>query len=275
MTHSLIKSTVEERKKKDLQERIEKQKKKLVSLITKCELLRVELDMIRQEYTVRVGQLFHKSNQQDLDIIYYRNLIELLEKGYTYSDAVKKLDDTYYAQQHKLHKEREQMQRDQKIYEMRIESADKSQDPQIKNLWKQLVSKFHPDLVQDQKEKSRREEMMKLINRAYQEKNMDTLKKLQNNSSHIFNAENTIQSLENILVEIENQIIEQEEVYEELKTSEWYHWRTTIARAKKKNQDVFIDIEHNLLNEIVKKMELLEKLKQTVEQMRETKHINN
>ena len=135
MTHSLIKSTVEERKKKDLQERIEKQKKKLVSLITKCELLRVELDMIRQEYTVRVGQLFHKSNQQDLDIIYYRNLIELLEKGYTYSDAVKKLDDTYYAQQHKLHKEREQMQRDQKIYEMRIESADKSQDPQIKNLW--------------------------------------------------------------------------------------------------------------------------------------------
>ncbi len=275
MTHSLIKSTVEERKKKDLQERIEKQKKKLVSLITKCELLRVELDMIRQEYTVRVGQLFHKSNQQDLDIIYYRNLIELLEKGYTYSDAVKKLDDTYYAQQHKLHKEREQMQRDQKIYEMRIESADKSQDPQIKNLWKQLVSKFHPDLVQDQNEKSRREEMMKLINRAYQEKNMDTLKKLQNNSSHIFNAENTIQSLENILVEIENQIIEQEEVYEELKTSEWYHWRTTIARAKKKNQDVFIDIEHNLLNEIVKKMELLEKLKQTVEQMRETKHINN
>jgi hypothetical protein len=271
MNNSLIKVTTEDTKKKSLQQRITVRRKKLVALITKCEELRVELDLVQQEYTVRVGKLFHKTNQQDLDIIYYNNIIDLMSKGMSYADAVQKLDDTFYAQQRKLDEEREQMKRAQQLYEMHIGTAKKSDDPQIKNLWKQLVSKFHPDLVQDTKEKSRREEIMKLINRAYQEQNVESLKRLQNEANIELDIDNTIADLERVLVDIENQIIEQEEVYIDLKTSEWYQWKINIARAKKKDTDVFADIEHNLLNEIVRKMDVVNGLREEVEKMKSSK----
>ncbi|HRN96107.1 MAG TPA: J domain-containing protein [Candidatus Levybacteria bacterium] len=267
-TTIVIQLTNEDRKKRDLRELILKNKEKLIKVVTKCEMLRVELDMVRQEYSVRVGQLFHKSNQQDLDIIYFRNLIQLIDQGKSYDEAVKELDDTYYAQQRKLEQEREQMRRAQEIYEKRQQSQAKPIDKTIKNLWKQLVSKFHPDLVQDEKEKKRREKIMKQLNQAYEEQNIEALKNMENNSQVENIEESTIEKLTQILEDTENQIIEQEAAYQDLKDSEWYRWKTNIARAKKRKKDVFLDIERTLLNEIVRKIETLNELREKVEKMK-------
>lgn len=257
-------NTKEDKQKKDLQELILRNRQKLVTIVTKCEMLRVELDMVRQEYSVRVGQLFHKSNQQDLDIIYYRNLIQLMNDGKTYEEAVKELEDTYYAQQRRLEQEKEQMRKAQEIYEKRQQSEVKPEDKNIKNLWKQLVSKFHPDLVQDEKEKKRRENIMKQLNQAYEEQNLEALQNMENNA-HVENfEESTIEKLTKILEDTENQIIEQEAVYQELKESEWYRWKINIARAKKRKKDVFLELETTLLNEIVRKMEVIKLLKEQI-----------
>jgi hypothetical protein len=119
MSNTLTIATEENKKKKDLQELIMKKRALLVKWVTKCEMLRVELDMVRQEYSARVGKLFHKSNQQDLDIIYFNNLIQLINEGKTYDEAVAELDNTYYAKQRKLEEEREQRLKAQEIYEKR------------------------------------------------------------------------------------------------------------------------------------------------------------
>lgn len=260
--------TPEDQQKIILQELVKKNKSKLVKIVTKCEMLRVELDMVRQEYSVRVGQLFHKSNQQDLDIIYYRNLIQLMNDGKTYDEAVEELDNTYYAQQRKLEEEKEQMRRAQEIYEKRQQSEIQPEDKNIKNLWKQLVSRFHPDLVQDEKEKKRREEIMKQLNQAYEEQDMDALKNMENDA-HVENiALSTIEKLTQILEETENQIIEQEAIYQELRESEWYRWKINIARAKKRKKDIFLDLEQTLLDEIVRKMDTVNELRELVDNMK-------
>ena len=251
----------EEQKKKTLRLLIQKRKNQLTAKITKTEMFKVELDMVRQEYTVRVGLLLNKSNRQDMDIIYFRNVLQLIEKKMTYQEAVDSLDDTYYAEQRRLEEEKEQMRRAEAIYEKRKSKSDNPFNEEIKNLWKSLVSKFHPDLVQDENEKSRREAIMKQLNQAYEEQDIDALKKLEN-ESHIESTEDTtIEKLEEILIGIENDLIAQDVLYKELKESEWYRWKINIDRAKKKGQDIFADIERNLLNEVVRKMEIIKELK--------------
>jgi hypothetical protein len=257
-----ITTTQEERKKRDLRALILKNRKKLIPLVTKCEMLKVELEMVQQEYTVRVGQLFHKSGQQDLDIIYYNNLLTLLEQGKTYEEAVDALADTYYAKQRKLEEEREQMERAKKIYEKRTSAEHAKEDASIKELWKKLVSKFHPDLVQDEKEKKRREEIMKQLNQAYEEQNIEVLQNMQN-EVYIENiAETTVEKLIELLEMTENKISEQQALYLELKNSEWYRWKISIAKAKAKKQDVFLNLEKALLDEIVRKIDIIKDLKQ-------------
>ncbi len=257
--------TQEEKKKNDLQILIKKNRDKLVKLVTKCEMLKVELEMVQQEYTVRVGQLFHKSGQQDLDIIYYKNLISLMHEGRSYDEAVTELEDTYYARQRKLDEEREQMERAKEIYEKRIRANEITEDMSIKELWKQLVSKFHPDLVQDEQEKKRREEIMKKLNQAYEEQNVEILKSLERDAIIENTHDVTIDKLTDILIRTENQIIEQQALYLDLRNSEWYRWKLNIAKAKTKKIDIFRDLERSLLDEIVKKIEVLKFLLEKIE----------
>ena len=271
--NSLIQKPInprEEKEKKVLQKIILKARQKLIVTITKTEMLRVELEMVKQEYHVRVGSLYLRSNQQDLEIIYYKNLLELMHNGYSYEEAVKKLDTTYYGQQKKMEEEREKLKWEKEIFNKREKSENNPEENDIKKLWKYLVSKFHPDLVLDAKEKKHREEIMKKVNRAYEEKNYNMLLQLKNEVSVEMSEENTIEKLTEFLIDIENEIIQQEIFFKELKNSEWHIWKLKIEKAKKQNKDIFIEIERPLLNEIVRNDEILHSLRVHIEQLRET-----
>jgi hypothetical protein len=119
-------------------------------------------------------------------------------------------------------------------------------------------------LLNYQKKKKRREEIMKQLNRAYEEQNIEVLKNLESDAQVKNYEETTIDTLTQILVDTENQIIEQEAVYQELKESEWYRWKINIARAKKRMKDIFLDLERTLLDEIVRKMDVIKALKEQV-----------
>jgi hypothetical protein len=258
--------TVESKNKERLQKTILKRRQILIKTITRVEMLKVELEMTQQEYQARVGRLLLKSNQQDLDIIYYRNLLDLIEQGKTYLQAVKELEDTYYAQQRKYEEERQRLKEDEQIFNARAEEETPDFLEELKKLWKMLVSKFHPDLVTDPDEQKRREEVMKQINRAYEEHDLETLKKLEKDVHIDRIEESTVERLTEILQEIEDDIVEREEEYQQLRNSTWYHWKINIAKAKKRGEDIFADLERNLLDDIVKKIAQIELLIKQVEE---------
>lgn len=271
--NSLVTRTVtrDEAKRESLQKVIRKKRQQLTRLLTKTETLRVELDMVRQEYDVRVGSLYLKDNQLDIEIIYFKNIIQLMGEGVSYKDAVERLNDTFYAKQRAFEKERERMRQEEKIYTQRSESESQHMGDELKKMWKSLVAKFHPDLVQDKQEKKKREEMMKQINRAYEEYNYEQLKKFENAVAITEYPESTVENLEDILVEIENQIIQQEIAYQELRTSEWYAWKVKLQQTKRKGIDIFANMERTLLNTVVRKMDILKDLKAQVPELNEDK----
>lgn len=254
----------EDATKRRLQKLIKQKKEQLTKLITKTELLKVELDMAKQEYDVRVGNLYLKDNQLDLEIIYLRNVIQLMDSGLSYKAAVEQLNDTYYAKQREYEFEREQMREGEKIFKQREEIKSKEVINEIRKIWKKLVAIFHPDLVQDKETKKQYEEMMKQINQAYEEHNLKKLKQLEKQARPIYDDQNTVEDLENILEDIENQLREQNILHQELRNSEWFGWRTRIKRAKNEGYDLFAGMERALLNDIVRKMEILKILKKKV-----------
>jgi hypothetical protein len=258
-------SSTEDRAKAQLHKSILSKRKTLTTWLTKNEMLRVELEMVKQEYDVRVGSLYLKDNQLDLEIIKYRNIKSLMEQGISFEKAVEALQETYYAEQLEMEQEAERMRFEEVIFHKREEITDESLLLDIKKLWKQLITKFHADLVQDPEEKMRRNEIMKQINLAYEEQDIDKLKRIEHDEYVSSPHENSIENLEKMLVNIENDIIHQIHFYHEQRMSEWYSWKKRIAYAKKKSVDVFKDIERKLLDDIVKKYEIVNQLKRETE----------
>lgn len=246
--------------KKQLRLSIERKRKVLEKITEKVEVLRMELDIIKDEYNVRIGKLYLKDNSLDLEIIRYRHISSLMEEGLSFNDAVKQIEDNIYNQLLELQHLEEEINEAEQLMQDRQEVTPKVEQD-IKKLWKQLIVRFHPDLVTDPKEKIKREEIIKKINNAYKENDYELLKILESKFFVDHVEATTIPTLEKTLVEIENMIVSLQKQYKELKTSEWFGWKQRLDKAQKKQIDIFADLEKSLLDDIVKKMSILNSLK--------------
>lgn len=267
MTQSLaIRFDDDEKKKKQLQRAILKKRQQLEEITTKVELLQLDLQLVRHEYHVRIGALILKDNQLDLEIVQLRNLKDLMESGMTYAEALRHEEDAFYNEILRMQKEQEEIDEEKHMLERRKDVSEEVEN-EIKKLWKILIRKFHPDLVTDVTEKTKREAAMKEINRAYAENDLELLKKYENTMEIDDIAVSSIERLEKILIDTENRILMAKMEYEELRLSEWYSWKMKKEKAKKMkkedpDEDIFKELENDLLDDITKKIIILQKLRQ-------------
>lgn len=260
MNTSLVISLHEDKLKKRLQQSIFRKRKVLEESMEKVETLKVELELIKNEYTVRIGYLFLKDNQLDLEIIQYKNLKKLIDEGMTYEEAVKAEEDKFYNEILRMQKEQERIEEEKSFFEKRQEIPEDIKD-RIRQLWKRLIRRFHPDLVSDPKEKSEREVLMKKVNKAYTQGDLISLQELENNEEVNHIEETDLEKLKLVLIQTENLIRDTKQEFRDLRESEWYMWKEKIEKTK---IDVFAEIERKLLDDIVKKIAILRELREEV-----------
>lgn len=268
----LISKTQEEKSRKTLLLSIKKRRLTLQKLVIRTEMLKVQLDMLKREYMVKIGSLVAKDNHLDLDIIRCRNIIRLIEEGMTYKEALEEIQSTFYTEQLEIDKEEESIRHAEEVFEKGRNNKSEEIQIDIKKLWKRLIANFHPDLTLDLIEKRRREEIMKQINMAYEEGDILRLQRIE--SEHATTKETTVKRLEDILILLENEILEQEKEYIMLKESEWYKWYQKISKTKVTIRDIFSDVEKKLLDDIVAKIEIVRELKKTIDSLTEKKSEN-
>jgi len=256
----IIQRISENSAKKQLQQSIMRKRKLLSDITAKLEMLKMDLDIVKHEYDVRIGRLFLKDNQLDLEIIRYKNIKRFMDEGLTYYEACQHEEDAFYNQILRMQKKSEELEQEKEILENQEEIPSDTQQ-EIRKLWRSLIFQFHPDLVTDKKEKIEREEIMKKINQAYRNHDFDTLKFFADHMQVENFHELPIMKLENILAEIENMIIYAKRRYRELKKSEWHGWKLKIDTARRKKIDVFAALERSLLDDIVAKVKILNSLK--------------
>lgn len=257
----LIISQTDETTKNNLQKSIEKKRHKLMQLTKKLDALNHELETIKKEYQYRIGRLYAKDNELDIEIIKYKNILRLIEEGITYEEAKKELEEFWL---NNLFNEKEQQFSYEETFEDNIEQDTKQHKEkysELKKLWKKLILEFHPDLVTNPKEKTKREAIMKRINKAYKENNIEALRLLEGKLFIEETKPSTTDELEYMLVEIENLIVGLTRQYRSLRMSEWFVWKIRLKKAEKAQKDIFQELEKSLLEDIVSKQKILKSLK--------------
>lgn len=252
----------EEKTKKELLASVTRKKKKMGDLTTRVEALRVELDIIRHEYNVRVGSLIIKDNKLDLEIIQLRNLKKLIDQGLSLEEALQQEKDTYYNEMLQVEKQEEEIEVERQLLQKKEKEVSPKVEKEVKKLWKKLVVKFHPDLVKDPVEKADREDIIKKINNAYSAHDLQALQYIEKNNTVTSIEDTTISSLEKLLIELENMLLYLEKELLDMQNSEWFGWKTRFKKAKKDNTDIFCDLEKNFLDDIITKTRILRGLKE-------------
>lgn len=108
---------------------------------------------------------------------------------------------------------------------------------------------------------------MKQINNAYAANDFDWLYQIEQFEGEKQAEDISVTRLREMLIEIENMILLWKEKFSELRMSEWYIWKKRKEKKGKTmevTEDMFANLERKLLDDIVKKIEILKELKTLV-----------
>lgn len=246
-------SQISERKR--LFEAITRKKLQIDKLSRKIENLKWQLSRIKKEYSERIGGLYVRLNELDHQIVIWQKIIRLIKGGLSYQEARKKA----FKKNNYLHIENEVFVAD--------ENPKKNTDElkQIKQLYRKLIQKYHPDLTQNADEKRRREKIMKKINRAYEDESLAVLQDIDEEANILDYECSTIEFLQSKLIELISTFHIMQNDYKILCQSEWNQWKKKINRGKREKRDIFAALALKINMDIRYKKILINDIKRTYE----------
>ncbi len=253
-------STLDESlEKRELEKAISEKEKKFNALIEEVEQLKIDLTIVKQEYDVKVGRLYLKLDEVDLEILKFKKIEDSISKGFSFEEAQKVVEETLRKRREQIEEEYKKLDEEEKDIESHkdISEEDKSE---LKKLWRKLAHKYHPDKANGN------EEMIKKINKAYAEGDLETLRAIDQNEVGTDIEVKTIEALKNKLVGLEKSIQKIHQEFEQLKKSEWYILKENIEKAKKQKRDILGELADKVLTDIAKKENQVSELKKKYEQ---------
>lgn len=248
--------------KEKLEKELQKKKKQLIDLNETLESLKMELLRIKHEYDRRIGLLYIQINELDLQIIKIKRILDLIHDGKTREEAQKQVDERFKQQEEEIYDEYQEFNEEEQIIQKQEEMNKKSHED-IKKIWRKLVARFHPDLVQDAALKKKYELLMIRINKAYRAGDILTLQSIDAESQIEEKNQTNMDAIRNQISDIENAIKTIKKEMKFLRKSEWFEWKTSIDKAKEEGQDLLQELEDKLVKDIKERNEELEKLRKS------------
>ena len=161
---------------------VEAARGRAAALQTELESLRDELGRFEIAYQAQTGYLLVELNRLRLACDELRQRIALLhEQPTTSADAVDDAIERLFRQRRQgLDNDAEEARRYQRAEaDQRDQPAlDPETEAELRQTYRALARRHHPDLVQDPAERERRERQMSRINAAYRDRDLETLRTL-------------------------------------------------------------------------------------------------
>lgn len=154
-----------------LQATVAQQEAEVYRLEAEIAEIQQEIDAFQPEYDQRVAPLQARVDAARAALNDLESLKVQRRRGVDVSlDAFDELQETDYgfASAPMSAREREEP-----------EDTPHKQDDDLKTTYRRLARRYHPDLANDEDERAHRTELMAMINRAYAENDMDTLRTLE------------------------------------------------------------------------------------------------
>lgn len=240
--------------KRELEKSISGKEKLLIELVEEMEHLKIDLSVLKQEYDIRIGRLYLRLDEINLEILKFKKIKDLLDDGHSFSEAQKIIDETLKKQHEQIKEEYHKLDEDEEDFESRkIISADEQED--LKKFWRKLAHKYHPDLAHGN------EEMMKKINKAYAEGDLETLLSIDCEQTGADIETSTIEGLKIKLATLEKAIEKVNADFEVMRKSEWAILKKNIEIATRQKRNLLNELSEKILTDIAKKENQLVELK--------------
>lgn len=255
--------------------RVTEKEKDASELSIQAQDLKIKLNMFLGEYNSRVGLLYIKLDKLQLKIREYLHRINLAYgKGLSQENLKnieKEVDKTFSDERHKVDdleneaaESSEEYERDLEEEEKR-EHLDREAQQELKELYRKLAFKFHPDMAKDDKQRKEFHNIMAEINEAYKNKDIDTLKKymMQAEREDRIAKETPEEKLARLkedyktILDISAKL--QEEI-DALQVSETYKLYEKIDRAKNEGRDILEQLAASIREEIEENQAKLDEL---------------
>ena len=239
--------------KRKLQQTIFEKEKFLIVILAEGEHLRIDLSVLKQEYDIKIGRLYLRIDDLDLDIEIQENG-DLLNKGFSFTEAQKLVEETLQKKRERIKEEYHDLNEEVKDFK-KHKTASVDEQEELKKLWRKLAHKYHPDLAHGN------EEMMKKINKAYFEGDLETLSAI---DRELFRENIRTSTIEELKVKLENLIKSIEKANSELdilRKSEWAILKKNIKAAGKQKRDLLNELTEKILADIARKENQCRELK--------------
>jgi len=232
--------------KRELENAISEKEKLLLVLLEEIEQLRIDLSITKQEYDIKIGRLYLKLDEINLDILKFKKIEDLLGQGLSFSEAQKIVEESLNSHYEQIKSEYEKLN-EEEIALKNQKELNEEEKRELKKLYYKLAHKFHPDL------NGGNDEMMKKINKAYNDGDIETLRVIDRGNIYIEPEKLvSIESLKNKLQTLEKSITKADSEYDILKKSEWFILKENIENARAQKRDLLDELSDKVLTDIAK-----------------------
>lgn len=252
--NEIIKSSINTKENDDIKKAIAKKKEELFALLEKVEKLKLDLSFIKQEYNIRIGKLYLYLDELDFEILKIKKIQDLLLLGIPLDEAQKIVEEELSKQKQRIKDSYEELNEEEADFE-RKKAISETDLQELKQLWKELSRKYHPDVQGGD------EEIMKKINKAYQDGDLETLRNIKATAPITEGTDESLESLNKRLHQLETAISKARVDYKDLLNSEWNTIKINIDTAKTENRDLLSELAAKIQEDIEKKKIKLQELK--------------
>ncbi len=237
--------------KKDLVRAIEEGEKRYSLILKKAQLLKRDISDFQKIYDARIRRLYQRLNALESLLFKYRNISEYVDDIFSFTEAQNIFEETM--------KDRRARMEDEYREQNRIkDSADKIKGmpgkdrEELKRIYRSLARIFHPDKTGGD------EQMMKRINKAYKEGDLESLRDL--DLEHVSKSDDTsFKGLQNRLEIVLRLIKKVNKEITSLRKSDMYILRKNLSKMSiTETGNVLDHLARELRREIVKKEQELE-----------------
>ncbi|MYF54769.1 hypothetical protein F4225_03160 [Candidatus Poribacteria bacterium] len=154
---------------------IEDKRKQVEDLTVTVEQLKKEVDLFQHKYNSHVGRFYLELDQIDLEAQEYRLRLKLQQENISAEEIERRVEACFKenrARFNTVDNEKESKKKNKKK-QLPDEEAN-----YVKNLYRKLAKRFHPDKAEHPDEQNRHEQLMPLINKAYEDQDLLILERL-------------------------------------------------------------------------------------------------
>lgn len=252
----------EEKELNRLLQNIEEKRKQVEDLTVSMEQLKEEVDLFQHRYNSHVGRFYLELDKVELEAKEYRLRLQLHRENVSKEEIEERVESCFRENRAQYDTVEQDIENEKQSGKSQLQEKDAKY---LQNLYRKLAKRFHPDKVEHPDEQNRHEQIMPLINRAYNDQDILILERL--NIGETDFSENTEQTIKEKREHLQKDLRNLNRVMSELrseinrvKAGRTYQLKQQVEDEEKKGNDLLSTLATDLKRKVKSSQKQLTRL---------------